>query len=157
MGVLSELNDSFMNKKGYQIAKNIFDHHGKDLNKDEVLSHMYDLARDHFFFETWEWYERLSGRKDQRFFLLYEWYFKDNCEKYIPIIEEICDKDPDLDYEERISNDEDFFLFHPIEHGLGIDIIVHNGLTPDKLNSKFKRICISNPDHPGKMPLVFSW
>lgn len=158
MGFFSDYSDRSNNREGYIVAKSIFNSAGPGLSKDEIKSYVWggESRWDRLDFYILGWYFRLCG-KDYSYFFLYEWCFKDHPE-WIERFKAVVDKDEDLDYIERISDDEDFFMFRPKEHSLGLELIVHNGLSPIDLNKRFSEVDIINTDYvDGYGPVRFSW
>lgn len=157
MGALSDFADSCNNKQGYKIAKAIYNQYGGGLNKKEIRSHVWsDYTWDRCSFDIMYWYERLCG-KDYSIFFLYERHFKTHPES-IDVLKRIAAKDPNLDFIERISNDDDFFMFHPVEHSLGLELIIHNGLCPTDLNRRLRDVIVDNPDYvDGYGPFMMGW
>lgn len=77
-------------------------------------------------------------------FLLYEWTFTKHPES-LAELKKIATEDPDLDYIERLSTDDDFLTFHPKEHSMGIELIVHNGLSPDEVTERLGSVLVDDP------------
>ena len=146
MGALTDMCDKFDNRDGYYIACYLYSVHGADLTDSELEDHVKrersETAWERCGFFITLWYHRLCG-EDYSIFLLYAWTFTKHPES-IDLLKKIATDDPNLDYRERLSTDDDFFMFRPIEHSLGIELVVHNGLSPARLSRKLRGVIVDD-------------
>lgn len=146
MGALTELCDSYDNLQGYKIARNIFKSNGPGLSTDQIRSQVWNKSKwERFGDEILLWYYRLSGA-DYSYFFHYKSVFGDHPE-WISTFKETIRRDKNLDFIERMSCDDDFFIFRPREHSLGLELIVHNGLCPTDLNKRFAGCTVIDYDY----------
>lgn len=134
--------DKYENRKGYGHAQYLHWLYGADLTDSELKDLVGKTLWERRGFFITLWYHRLCG-EDYSIFLLYAWTFTKHPES-IDLLKKIATDDPNLDYRERLSTDDDFFMFRPIEHSLGIELIVHNGLNPDQLTRKLRGVIVDD-------------
>lgn len=142
MGALTDLCDKFDNRDGYRHARYLHRVYGANLTDSDLEDHLDKTVWERCGFSITLWYHRLCG-EDYSIFLLYAWTFTKHPES-IDLLKKIATDDPNLDYRERLSTDDDFFMFRPVEHSLGIELIVHNGLNPDQLTRKLRGVIVDD-------------
>ena len=141
MGAVCDLRTILEDITGYVLARHIREFFGSELTEDQVKGYVLDGC-DGCGSETVKWYRRLCG-EDYSAFLLYEWTFTEH-PKSLAELKKIATEDPDLDYIERLSTNDDFLTFHPKEHSMGIELIIHNGLSPDEVTERLRSVLVDD-------------
>lgn len=163
MGALTELMDSYREEKGYYTARAEYrqlleDYQLKDLSPEELEKihdvvllkykgekNDYEISRNLRFF---------LGLDVKKFFIFYPWTFGDELQQSVNQLKQICEDTPGLSCVERMSTDNDFFLFHPTEHGPGLEICDKLNRTPGELNDLFRGVLCSKREDKR---LWFKW
>lgn len=137
MGALTDLCDREcfrMDQLARNAAEDFFDRFQDDKiidNDDELRAiaaenagrvSTYPPAQSDFvdYFITWI-HRYLGTEPPQKFYVFYGFNFKDHPERIDQLKTAI--RNLGLGQRERISTDNDFFMFHPVEHGPGLEII----------------------------------
>ena len=164
MGALSDYYDREVSKAAYRIADAIsreeidyFELGAQEVTEEEIC----DYLKQHYdpFFrrsanliagEAYDRLQQLLGRAaPDHYFFLSAWHFKKKTYVSQKIIK-ICIK-YNLDFRWRISTDNDFFMFRPEKHGIGLEIINTPNYPPNRLNEIFWGV------ETDSGPLRFGW
>lgn len=165
MGALTDLADKADNRDGYLYAKKICRKYGNDVSDLKKVLHeleptMSERRLENLIFDVEVWYERFCKREIQKYFILYEWHFKEH-PKNIQVLKEVVKKCPYLDGYERMSKDTDFFMFRPIKPSLGFELQNIGVLTPYELNKYLYGVVIdrypNDPEYIKRRHFEFSW
>lgn len=161
MGALTDLAEARDRKDGYFIAKSLYNRNihrfnicltindkkrlVKELTKEyQEETYYFDLVRNLGYF---------SGLDVHKYFLFYPFVFKDYPES-IQLVKDAA-KGHGFILIERISTENDFFLFRPVEHDIGLEIRDPRNRPPSKMNGIFSDIPANMPDYANK--LTFTW
>lgn len=164
MGALTELVDKAISQDAYRIADAIYNNEidyfelgAEEVTEEEIIDYLeqypdpfWNRNADLIAAQAYRKLRQLLGLMDPpKYFLLAEWHFRKK--KYVSDkIIKICQK-WGLDYCWRKSTDNDFFMFRPEKHGIGLEIRNTPNYTPDRLNEIFWGI------ETDSGPMRFGW
>ena len=161
MGALTDLADRRDRKDGYFEAQHLYRVNKHRFNisiTPEAKKRLIKELTKEFKEETY-YYNLVTnlgyfcGLEVHRYFIFYPWTFKDYPES-IQLVKDAA-KGHGFILIERMSTDNDFFLFHPIEHDIGLEIRDPKNRSPAKMNGIFGDIPCNRPEFGNK--LIFSW
>lgn len=164
MGALSDMADRECMRMD-QVARNAADNFWYDYQNDKIIDDddkLRELARDaaprasdyppaqeDFIEDFIKWIHRYKGSEPpQTFFVFYGFKFKNNPGSIRRLKRAIHGLG--LEYRERMSTDNDFFMFRPLEHGPGLEII-----NTRHIATKYINYAISNIPTDSGEPLHF--
>ena len=156
--------DRYRAKIGYRIASGEYEDIKKSYDLDsltrddlqEIYHHtMEKYKEDKAKYEIGRELKRFLGLDVKKYFIFYPDTFGDELEVSVQKLKEICDKTPGLSYTERMSTDNDFFLFVPINHGPGMEIIDKKNRPPYEMTDLFEDVVCSKREYPHQ--LIFRW
>ena len=173
MGALTELMDKYVAEKGYYEAKDIWETLEYLFPAPEVFVSIedrkkiidyivkkYEGDRTTIKYTIKDNLYHFWNIENKRYFFFYPWIFGEEYKDSIEEIKKICDNTNGLSYRERMSTDNDFFLFHPQEHDMGLEITDTRNRSPKEMNAIRGRIRIKNQGDqiPGTVQyLRFGW
>ena len=151
MGALTEMADSYLEEQGYYRANDIWesleylfpapDVYVEIEDRKKIIQYIvsdyddslmaYVVKRNLYHFWNIE---------NKTYFFFYPWEFGEELKDSIEQIKKVCDKTEGLSYRERMSTDNDFFLFRPKEHGLGLEITDLKNRSPPEMTELFQHI-----------------
>lgn len=150
MGALTELVDKAISQDAYRIADAIYNNEidffelgAENVTEEEIIDYLeqypdpfWNRNADLIAAQAYRKLCQLLGLIDPpKYFFLAEWHFRKKKNVSEKIIK-ICIK-YDLGWAWRFSTDNDFFMFRPEKHGIGLEIINTPNYTPDRLNEIF--------------------
>lgn len=165
MGALTDLFDKDCSRYAYNLATAIerqeidyFETFPGEVTEEEIIDYLKEHQYNPFLQrnadivgpEAFRKLQQLLGKADPpRYFYLSEWHFKKHKNAAMQIISR-CQKF-DLEFSWRISTENDFFMFHPIKPGIGLEIKNTPMYTPYRLNQIFGKIVTDAG------PMSFRW
>lgn len=162
MGALTELADRRNRIIGYYEAKKIYRRvaqRAAKLDKNERIKLMEKLLEDYqeetYYFDLEQNLKYFLGIEVKTYFLFYPYCFK-NHPRSIEMVKKAA-KGHGFILIERRSEDCDFFLFHPKEHGLGLEIRDPSNRSPEKMNKIFSEIPWDYMEKEGYPTIMFFW
>lgn len=149
MGALTELVDKYNAENGYYIAASEYSKFRCDYEKVKLtyedLIKICDVIllkyQNHkAIFDIEYNLKCFLGLKIKTYFIFYQWTFETELNDSVMKIKEICKRENGLSCIERVSTDDDFFMFRPVNHGPGIEIRDEKNRTPMEMNELFKDV-----------------
>lgn len=169
MGALTEAMDKFCSREGYYTARREYNalreqYDLDSMDEDDLMSlhdkvvQKYeegDRAARSIAFDVSYNLLRFLGIESHKFFVFYDWTFGEELADSVAAIKRICAATPGLSCSERMSTDDDFFLFHPIEHGPGLEIVDDLNRPPHELTELFQEVVCSKREYPHQLVFTF--
>ena len=167
MGALTDMYDRELFKlseKAHNAAFSVYSDAGEELiyEDNEILELGYFIfdsmikthdvvMRDSFASDFKLWFNRYRGQAPpESWFIFYSFVFGDDTDS-IQNLKETAKRFGFVTFE-RISTDDDFFVFHPKEHSNGLEIVNVNHVTHAQRNRMFNQILNKNGQ-----PIFLEW
>lgn len=169
MGALTEEMDRYLSKEGYYAARreykalaeaydldslnraDLMELHDRVVRKYEEGDRAAHMIASNVSYNLL----RFLGIKPHRYFIFYLWTFGDELAESVALLKQICADTPGMSCTERMSTDKDFFLFHPIEHGPGLEIVDDRNRPPDEMTRLFQKVVCSKREYPHRLIFTF--
>lgn len=161
MGALTDLADARDRKDGYFEAQRLYRRNINRFNicitNDAKRRLVKELTREYkeetYYSDLVFNLDYFCGLKVHSYFIFYPFIFK-NYPESVQLLKDAA-KGHGFVLIERMSTDNDFFMFAPIEHDIGMEIRDPKNRSPAKMNGIFGDIPADMPDYGNK--LTFTW
>ena len=160
-GALTDLADARDRKDGYYEAQRLYRQNKNRFNicfsKEAKKRLVKELTREYkeetYYSDLLFDLDCFCGIRIKTYFLFYPFIFKNHPES-VQLVKEAA-KGHGFILIERMSTDNDFFIFAPKEHDIGLEIRDPKNRSPGKMNGIFGSIPADMPDYGNK--LTFTW